>query len=155
LKMARRSPRKKPKSAASSKGRGRIRVSPKEARTVDGIVFDSKLEKELYQVIKNLVPPEELQLQPNFLIMEGFRDLRGRKYRSISYSADFLLGPPRVGDTDPILPNQLVLDAKGMLTDVYRIKRKLFADRYGVDILELKRPAHVVDVVKYYERLKC
>ena len=91
---------------------------------VDGIKFDSKKEsrqwKELCMLeasggISNLRRQVSFELQPKYTTKDG------RKIRSISYVADFLY--ERDGQT-------YVQDSKGMKTDIYKLKRKMFEYRY-------------------------
>ena len=109
---------------------GRIKVSKAEERTVDKIVFASKLEAKFYTHLKKVIPEKELHLQPDFLLQEKFRDLDGKMVRSIIYRADFMLGPPRENADDPLDPKHVVIDAKGHLTDMFRIKAKMYAYKF-------------------------
>lgn len=91
--------------------------------TVDGITFDSKGESEEYARLKLLERAgviQNLKLQPRFLLQEGFEH-EGHKIRKIEYVADFQY--ERDGKT-------VVEDYKGMRTDVYKLKRKLFLYKY-------------------------
>lgn len=91
---------------------------------IDGIVFDSELEASRYATLKLLERAgaiQNLKLQPRFLLQEGFT-YHGHKERKIEYIADFQY--ERNGET-------VVEDAKGMKTDVYKLKRKLFLYKYG------------------------
>ena len=90
---------------------------------VDGIKFDSKKEAKRYIVLKALEGKgeiEKLMLQPRFLLQEGFRK-NGKAYRKIEYVADFMY---QQGG------KLIVEDVKGMKTDVYKLKQKLFEKRY-------------------------
>ena len=109
---------------------GRIKVSKAEERTVDGIVFASKLEAKFYTHLKVVIPKGELHLQPEFLLQEKFRDADGKMIRSIVYKSDFLLGPARKDAADALDPKNIVIDAKGHLTEVFKIKAKMFMYRH-------------------------
>ena len=92
---------------------------------VDGIKFDSKLEAEYYQLLKFKKAQGHIQdfkLQPRYTLQETFkRD--GKTYRSITYVADF-----------EIMQNDgsvVVVDCKGVMTDVFKIKAKIFTKLYG------------------------
>ena len=90
---------------------------------VDGIKFDSKKEAKRYIVLKALEGKgeiEKLTLQPRFLLQEGFRK-NGKAYRKIEYVADFMY------KQDGKL---IVEDVKGIKTDVYKLKQKLFEKKY-------------------------
>jgi hypothetical protein len=67
-----------------------------------------------------------LELQPRFLLQDGFSKNKNR-YRKIEYVADFQY----------IENNKVIVeDVKGMQTEVFKIKRKLFEKKYPE--LELK-----------------
>lgn len=103
----------------------RIRVSPKEARTVDGIVFDSKREAARYLELRAMERAgliSELELQPEFELQEAFTRA-GKRERAITYRADFRYRDDESG-------HWIVEDVKGMRTEVYRIKRKLLLHQY-------------------------
>lgn len=90
---------------------------------VDGIKFDSAKESKRYANLKLLERAgviENLKLQPRFLLQEGFT-YNGHKERKIEYVADFQY--ERNGQT-------IVEDVKGMKTEVYKLKRKLFLYKY-------------------------
>ena len=96
-----------------------------EKTVVDGIKFDSKLEAEYYQLLKFKKAQGHIQdfkLQPRYTLQETFK--RDEKtYRSITYVADF-----------EIIQNDgsvVVADCKGMMTDVFKIKAKIFTKLYG------------------------
>lgn len=90
---------------------------------IDGIKFDSKKEAKRYIALRELEKKgniEKLMLQPRFLLQEGFRK-NGKAYRKIEYVADFMY------EQDGKL---IVEDVKGIKTDVYKLKQKLFEKRY-------------------------
>lgn len=96
---------------------------------VDGHKFDSKREAERYRELKLLERGKEIRnlvLQPRFLLQDKFVDKHEKTHRKIEYVADFLYI-----DKDD---NAIVEDVKGVLTDVYKLKKKmflyLFDDRY-------------------------
>ncbi len=68
---------------------------------------------------------EDLKLQPRFLLQEGFIDSMGIKHLPISYIADFQYKAVAY-ETE----YETVEDVKGMKTEVYRIKKKLFLFKY-------------------------
>jgi len=107
-------------------GRGRIRVAPKEERTVRGIVFHSKREAKRYEELclmerGGLIA--DLELQPEFPIV-----VNGTKV--CVYRADF-----RYIDTSD--GSEVVEDAKGYRTEIYKLKRKLVEATWGIDIQEV------------------
>jgi len=90
----------------------------------DGIKFDSLLEMRRYKelvILRDLGEIRNLELQPKFLLQDKFRH-EGKGIRAIHYVADFKY----------IRGNTVIVeDAKGMETDVYKIKKKLFLNQYG------------------------
>lgn len=97
--------------------------------TVDGITFDSRREADRYLVLKSMEEDgaiEDLRRQVRYELVPAF-DADGRHYRPVYYVADFVYGEDG---------KEVVEDVKGMRTDVYRLKSKLFAYRYGMSIRE-------------------
>lgn len=92
---------------------------------IDGHTFDSKREAERYCELKLFVRAGEirnLELQPRFLLQDKFKDKQGNTHRKIEYVADFTYV-----DKDD---KKIVEDVKGVLTDVYKLKKKLFLKIY-------------------------
>ena len=90
---------------------------------VDNIKFDSILEARRYNELKLLLKAgkiQDLKLQPRFLLQEAFKK-NGKTYRKIEYVADFKY----IEDGKTI-----VEDVKGLQTDVFKIKHKLFEKKY-------------------------
>lgn len=97
--------------------------------TVDGITFDSEREAYRYLELKGMEEDgviEDLRRQVRYELVPAF-DVDGRHYRPVYYVADFVY----VEDG-----KEVVEDVKGMRTDVYKLKSKLFARRYGISIKE-------------------
>ena len=76
---------------------------------VDMYVFDSIAESRRY-----------LELQPHFLLQESFKK-NGKTFRKIEYIADF-----KYIENGKII----VEDVKGMQTDVFKLKHKIFEKVY-------------------------
>lgn len=131
---------------------GRYKVSSKSKRTVDGIVFDSMLEANHYTWLKKNFKGE-LHLQPEFLLQPKFRNSQGKAIHPIKYKADFLLGPPRSNIEDPLHDTNVVIDSKGHLTDVFRMKSKLFQYKYNSTLWLAKNYKQLEEAVLYYEEL--
>ena len=96
---------------------------------VDGEEFDNKKEGNRYKELKLLLKAgkiSNLELQPRFLLQDGFKK-NGRTFRKIEYIADFKY--IENGKT-------IVEDVKGMQTDVFKLKHKIFEKVYPN--LELK-----------------
>lgn len=87
---------------------------------VDGILFDSKLEADFYSDLKLQLKAGVIRgfcRQPEFILVEGF----GAR-KPVIYKADFIVF--RKDGTAEII------DVKGMETEVFKMKRKLFQSRY-------------------------
>lgn len=90
---------------------------------VDNIKFDSNLEATRYKELKLLQRAKQisnLRLQVSFLLQEGFKK-NGKTHRKIEYIADFVY--EENGQT-------IVEDTKGICTEVFKIKQKLFEYKY-------------------------
>lgn len=100
---------------------------------IDGIKFDSNREGQRYLDLKLLERAgmiKDLRLQHKFVLQEGYVGPVGKKIRPITYIADFVYYDIKKGCI-------VVEDAKGMLTDVYKLKKKMFEFRYGIPIHEI------------------
>lgn len=96
---------------------------------VDGITFDSRREAYRYLVLKGMEEKgaiEDLRRQVRYELIPAF-DVDGKHYRPVYYVADFVYREDG---------REVVEDVKGMRTDVYRLKSKLFARRYGMSVKE-------------------
>ena len=94
---------------------------------IDGHKFDSKAEAKRYSELKILAQAgaiKNLELQPRFELQEPFM-CDGKKYRKIEYIADFAYSENG---------KMIVEDVKGMKTDVYKLKKKLFLKQYGDEL---------------------
>ena len=100
---------------------------------VDGILFDSAKEARRYGELDLMLKAGEirdLRLQVPFELIPAQRDERGRiKERAVNYVADFVY-TTREG----IL---VVEDAKGMRTDVYKLKKKMMLYFKNIEIKEV------------------
>jgi len=91
---------------------------------IDGYTFDSKLEADFYLRLKPLVKAgkiKELKIHPRYLLQEGFSK-NGKHFNPIYYVADF-----EVTYDDGVT---VIYDTKGIRTEVYKIKKKLFEYKY-------------------------
>lgn len=107
---------------------GRSKYHAKKT-TVDGITFDSRKEADRYLVLKSMEEDgaiEDLRRQVRYELVPAF-DVDGRHYRPVYYVADFVYREDG---------REVVEDVKGMKTDVYKLKSKLVAYRYGRNIRE-------------------
>ena len=95
---------------------------------IDGIKFDSKLEAERYAQLKMMERAgviRDLELQPSFELIPSFRK-NGKTWRRTVYKADFRY---ILAEDD----SYIIEDVKGstaVITDVFRLKQKLFEYRY-------------------------
>lgn len=107
---------------------GRSKYHAKKT-VVDGITFDSRREADRYLVLKGMEEGgaiENLRRQVRYELIPAF-DVDGKHYRPVYYVADFVYREDG---------KEVVEDVKGMRTDVYRLKSKLFARRYSKVIKE-------------------
>lgn len=107
---------------------GRSKYHAKKT-VVDGITFDSRKEADRYLVLKGMEEDgniEDLRRQVRYELVPAF-DVDGKHYRPVYYVADFVY----VEDG-----KEVVEDVKGVRTDMYKLKSKLFARRYGMSIKE-------------------
>lgn len=96
--------------------------------SVDGIKFDSKLEAERYEQLKILERAgviRDLELQPEYELIPSFKK-DGKTWRKTVYKADFRY---------ILCENNIIIieDVKGstaVITDVFRLKQKLFEYKY-------------------------
>ena len=94
----------------------------------DGIKFDSKLEAERYAQLKMMERAgaiRDLELQPEYELIPSFKK-DGKTWRRTVYKADFRY---ILAEGDRII----IEDVKGstaVITDVFRLKQKLFEYRY-------------------------
>lgn len=89
----------------------------------NGITFDSKAEETRYKQLLLMQKANyitDLELQPRFLLQESFKK-NGKTYRKIEYVADFKY----IEDGKTI-----VEDVKGIQTDVFKLKHKIFEKVY-------------------------
>lgn len=89
--------------------------------TVCGYIFDSRREAEIYlDLLSRKQAGEVLRigLQPQYTLLEGFRDNTGKKQRPITYTADFF-----VAYADG---RNEVIEVKGVRTRDYLLRKKMF-----------------------------
>lgn len=102
--------------------------------TIDGITFDSIKESKRYQELKLLERANEiteLKLQVPFILLDSYV-LNGKKHQGIKYIADFVY-------IDIRTRKYVVEDVKSSATktQVYKLKKKLFEQKYGIEIKEV------------------
>lgn len=116
-----------------ARGYGRFHVSAPDQRTCDGVLFASKAEMRRYKELKLLEKAGKIKglvLQPKYLLLEGF--VRNEvHHQPIHYVGDFLY-------YDKEKKRKVVEDVKGVETEVFRIKQKLFAYRHNIELRIVK-----------------
>lgn len=104
--------------------------------TVDGIRFASQKEARRFSYLKELENSGEisdLRLQVNFTLQEGYTKTDGERVRPIVYKADFTY---KKRDENGRHTLYIVEDVKtkGTRTEKYKIKRKLFMEKFQMEI---------------------
>lgn len=92
---------------------------------VDGIEFDSLMEARYYIYLQYLLKQgyiKSFQRQVKYLLQKGYVNNVDKKIQAIEYIADFTV-------TD-INDNLTVIDVKGLKTDIFKIKEKMFGYVY-------------------------
>lgn len=119
--------------------------------TVDGIVFDSQKEAKRFRELRLMERAGyiiKLQRQTKFVLIPTQREMSGEFYsrgkkkgqpkpgktieHEVSYYADFTYWKKTDNGW-----KYVVEDVKGLRTEVYKIKRKLMLERYGIRISEV------------------
>lgn len=98
----------------------------------DGIVFDSRKEASRYAELKLMQRAGEirdLKLQVPFELIPKQEENGRIVERAVKYIADFVYT-----DRDG---QMVVEDAKGMRTDVYKLKKKMMRWLWGIDVKEV------------------
>lgn len=101
--------------------------------TVDGTTFDSLKEYSRFRELQLMVKAGEIRnlaIKPRYELQRAFDDDDGNRHKPISYTPDFQY-------EDKKYKWELVVeDVKGVRTQSYRIKKKLFLFRYPYHFLE-------------------
>lgn len=108
-------------------------IKPKKSKygavktEIDGIAFDSKHEASRYRELRLLEQAGEIS---NLRLQVPFELIAKSKYgTAIRYYADFVYN-----DCKGCL---VVEDAKGVKTPVYRLKKRIMEEKYGIEIKEI------------------
>lgn len=100
---------------------------------IDGIEFDSKLEGHRYCELKLLEKAKiikDLQLQVSFELIPSYKK-NNKTIRATKYIADFVY-------YDNEKKQKVIEDTKGIKTDVYKLKKKIFEYKYPeLEIIEI------------------
>ncbi|MBQ3072348.1 MAG: DUF1064 domain-containing protein [Oscillospiraceae bacterium] len=107
--------------------------APAERITPEGktIAFDSQKEARRFDELLQLLRTgqiEDLRLQHQITLQEAYTMATGQRVRAIRYVADFSY--LRDGE-------RIYEDTKGHRTEVYKLKKKLCAERRGIDVKEV------------------
>ncbi len=97
-----------------------------------GIKFDSIKEMKHYQLLEYLQrigEIKELKLQVPYELIPKYK-INNKTVRKTTYIADFTYITTKDGKLH-------IVDTKGFKTDVYRLKKKLFEYKYGVEVEEV------------------
>jgi hypothetical protein len=129
--------------ADNSGGKTKFGVAKKKV-VIDGITFDSRAEAARYNQLQLLVRTgeiSELQVHPEFILVDAFEHPAQGAIKQIAYRPDFKYRDMRSGRT-------VIEDVKGFRTPDFDIKRKLFLNRYrNLDLV-------LVDANTFYRRKK-
>jgi hypothetical protein len=93
----------------------------------DGYTFDSKVEYQRYQELRLLERAGticDLQVHPVYELLPTFTDRTGKRHAPVRYEADFSY-------CECVSGRGVVEDVKGVRTEVFRIKMKMFLRWYG------------------------
>jgi hypothetical protein len=130
-----------PGPAAKAPAAPKFHTAVEADRTAGGVVYDSKLEMSLHIGLTGVLDPRvnirrqvPFELSPSFRLSKG-----GSMRRAVTYLADFVLDPGwGFAGSNGLPAGCQILDAKGMVTDVYALKKKLFELRFDVELVEVR-----------------
>ena len=92
--------------------------------TINGTTYDSKKEAKRgveLEHLERIGAIQNLQRQVSFILQEAYTNNKGEHIRAITYVADFVYEQGS---------KTIVEDTKGIQTDVFKIKKKLFEKKY-------------------------
>lgn len=96
--------------------------------TIDDRTFDSKAEANYYLVLKEQREKGEIKAfscQKEYVLIPAFTK-HGKRFRKMSYIADFYI--------EPLQGEPYLVDVKGVLTDTFKLKYKLFCSMYDIEL---------------------
>lgn len=100
----------------------------------DGVLFDSKKEKDRYVILKLLEKAgelSELKLQARYEIFPGYKH-NGKKIQAIHYLPDFVY----TDKSGKVIAEDVKSEATRK-NEVYRLKKKMFVKKYILDLGEV------------------
>lgn len=135
---------------------GKAKIKAKKV-SYDGHEFDSTMEKDYYEYLKSLDTIKDIQLQPEYTLMQEFyvecgrckegivlssktnrpikcKTCRGtgmRKRKAWRYTADFKVAY-QDGSTE-------VIDVKGFANERFPLVRKMYEYQYGEELIVIKK----------------
>lgn len=98
--------------------------------TVDEITFDSRMESKFYEYAKQLKALgkiKDFKMQVRYEIFPAFKK-NGKAWRKVDYVADFVI--------EHFDGTVEVIDVKGVETDVFKIKQKMFEYKFPELVLQ-------------------
>lgn len=131
--------------------KSKYNAAPKENRTWQGKVYDSKLEMRMHQELLNHFAAEDIQTQVRFELQPSYcLDYIPDKQRAINYVADFVLGSIDQDERGNPVPgtNCMVLDAKGMVTSSFVTASKLFEYKFRIPVYAVKTIKQLQSLIK-------
>ena len=111
--------------------RNKYNTSPKDQRTHEGIVFDSKLEMNYYKRLLLLKNATMKELKVVDIKMQYVFQLSVNEKKVCKYVCDFV-----VTYADGRIE---YIDVKGFKTAIYRLKKKFVEAQFGIEIIEITK----------------
>lgn len=99
---------------------------------VDGITFDSRMEAKRYVQLKDMQEAGDiydLRLQPEYELIPAYKH-NGKRVRKTIYRADFAYRKLAGKLPDALVDEYVIEDVKGVETEAFRLKKKLFEYTY-------------------------
>jgi len=112
-----------------------LKFRNKKVVSANGVKFDSKLEYSLFQIIPSIF---EVERQVKFSLLDKFTFYE-KAIRQIDYIADFVIN--RNG-------HRYVIDAKGIKTDVFAMKEKMFIAKYYEPLFVINNKSQMIFIVE-------
>lgn len=122
----------------------------------DGYKFDSEMEYQYYLILKDRLVKGEIKnlvIHPQYELQREFYNGNGRLHKAIIYEADFVF-------YDNVMGKTRYIDVKGMMTDDFLLKWKLF-DFYlnhtifgALEVLKYSKSTGWVDFEDYKKAMK-
>lgn len=101
------------------------------------ITFDSKREARRYDELMMLLHAgriRNLKLQPQFTLQESYRTPDGARIRAMRYVADFYYEVLNGERWEPVVED---VKSRATATQLYKNKKKIMREKYGIDVQEV------------------